>query len=249
MNLSGSYYLTEKFEPVASTNLTQGSYEFSDEASYRIVAGKITKDITTFAEVTKLVIGNLEGGYFNPQYHGTGDSRYSTSGETMFGIDRKQGGTINTSAAGVQFWNKIGEAQKTKKWRWNYIPPDPLQTELLNLAVQMMEPMYNSYIKQYLLTLKNGQQVLDLINKDGRLKFNFVYATWNGPGWFQGFANRVVTAYNSGKKTSDDLLKVFISARINSVGILGKGPSRGSGAWSLINQGGQKIAGLVGVAV
>jgi len=250
MNLSGSFYLTEKFEPVATTNLQGGSYEFINEASYKVSVGKITKDISDFKTVTKQVIANLEGGYYNPAYHGTGDTRYNTSGETMFGIDRRQGGTINTSKAGISFWQKIEQAQTTKKWTWNYIPPDPLQTQLLDLVVQMMEPRYNDYIRSYVGTKKNGKEISDLINKDGRLKFNFIYATWNGPGWFAGFASRVAAAYNSGKKTPDELLKVAVGARINNEGILGGGsPTKGNSSWSLINQGGIKIAKLVGVTV
>lgn len=247
---SGSFYLTDRFEPVASVSLAGSNVPFLDQAAFQIKTGKITKNVNDFATVTKQVIANLEGGYFNPVYHSTGDSRYSTSGETMFGIDRKQGGTINTSKAGLSFWSKIDTAQREKKWRWNYIPPDPLQTELLNLVVQMMEPQYNKYISSYIGQQKNGDKVISIINSDGRLKFHFVYAVWNGPGWFQGFANRVVQAYNSGKKTADDLLKVAVYSRLNSTGVLGtNSPAPGGSAWSLINQGGTKIAELVGVTV
>ena len=44
-----------------------------------------------FNDSTKLVIDQLEGGYFNPAWHNVGDPRYSTSGETMFGLDRHAG--------------------------------------------------------------------------------------------------------------------------------------------------------------
>jgi hypothetical protein len=250
MNLSGSFYLTEKFEAVATTNLELGSYEYNNEASYKVTAGPITKTASDFKTVTQQVIANLEGGYAHPLYHNQGDPRFSKSGETMFGIDRKTGGTINTSKAGVAFWKKIDEAQKTKKWRLFYIPPDPLKTELVDLVVQMIEPGYNDFIKRYVESLKNGKEVSAIINKDGRLKFNFIYASWNGPGWFKGFAYRTVAAYNSGKKTPDELLKAAISARINNEGVLGGGsPRRGNNDWSLINQGGLKIAKLVGVTV
>jgi len=247
---SGSFYLTDKFEPVATTNLQAGSYEFNNGQSYKIGVGKITKDVSDFKTVTKQVIANLEGGYYNPAYHGTGDARYNTSGETMFGIDRKNGGTINTSKAGVEFWKLIEEAQKTKKWKWNYVPPDPLQTQLVDLAVQMIEPGYNDFIKRYVESKTNGKQVSDIINQDGRLKFNFVYGAWNGPGWFQGYSNKVVAAYNSGKKTPDELVKVFIAARLDSTDLLKKGkPVKNGSSWSLQNQSGIKIAKLIGVNV
>jgi len=248
MNLSGSFNLTEKFEPVASVNLERGSYEFSNEASYKVTAGPITQAVSDFKTVTQQVIANLEGGYAHPLYHDQGDPRFSTSGETMFGIDRKNGIGFSTSAAGVAFWKKIDEAQKIKKWRLYYIPPDPLKTELINLVVKMVEPVYNQNIKSYVMSLRNGKEVADIINNDGRLKFNFIYATWNGEGWFQGFAKRTVAAYNSGKKTPDEVLKAAINVRINNEGILSNGgPTRGNSGWSLINQGGLKIAKLVGV--
>jgi len=248
MNLSGSFNLTEKFEPVASVNLERGSYEFSNEASYNVTAGPISKTASDFKTVTQQVIANLEGGYAHPLYHNQGDPRFSKSGETMFGIDRKTGGKINESVAGVAFWKKIDEAQKIKKWRLFYIPPDPLKTELINLVVKMIEPGYNQFIKSYVESLRNGKEVADIINNDGRLKFNFIYASWNGPGWFKGFAEKTVAAYNSGKKTPDEVLKAAIGARINNEGILGGGsPRRGNNDWSLINQGGLKIAKLVGV--
>jgi hypothetical protein len=253
MNLSGSFNLgvieTSGFY-TGDAESARANVTFSDAKSYKITAGSIDKKISDFTAITKQVIANLEGGYFNPVYHSLGDSRYGASGETMFGIDRKNGGTINTSAAGVQFWKKIGDAQKNTKWKWNYIPPDPLQTELINLAAQMMEPTFNANSKAYLLKLKNGDKVLQLINQDGRLKFNFIYACWNGPGWFAGFAKRTVEAYNKGQKTADELLKVVVGARIDSTNIWVKGgPKRGGSSWSLINQGGLKIAKLVGLQV
>lgn len=244
-----SFFLSSEAIPTPYLNVNDPNVTFSDAQSYKVTAGSIDKKVSDFTAVTKQVIANLEGGYFNPVYHNLGDSRYGASGETMFGIDKKNGGTINTSAAGISFWKKIDQAQKDKKWRWNYIPPDPLQTELLNLAAQMIEPRYNINSKAYITSQTNGDKVLQLINQDGRLKFNFVYACWNGTGWFSAFAKRTVAAYNKGQKTADELLKVAVGARIDSAGILGNAPTRGDSSWSLINQGGLKIAKLVGVQV
>jgi hypothetical protein len=148
----------------------------------------------------------------------------------MFGIDRKAGGSINTTEAGKKFWSKIDTAQKTAKWKWNYIPPNPLQKELLDLAVQVMKPVYESNMKKYLA----DPTIQKIIESDGRLLFNFVYACWNGPGWFRGWAREIKKAYKSGKTTSEELTKYFVAMRVNSTN-------------SLISQGGSKIKSLVGL--
>ena len=221
-----SFFLTSEFKaaPVAE------NVSFDQGKSYTVVAGTIKKEISKFEEVTKQVIAYLEGGYYNPRYHITGDSRYGTSGETMFGIDRVAGGSINKTPAGLAFWKKIDEAQKSTKWRWNYIPPDPLQKDLVDLAVKVMKPVYDSNMKAYIADA-NLQKVIE---SDGRLLFNFVYACWNGPGWFKRWATEIKKAYKGGKTSSEDLLKLFVSLRVTSSN-------------SLIAQGGAKIKELVGL--
>lgn len=221
-----SFFLTSEFK-----SSKPGNTEVLDGGkSYEVVVGDIKKEVNTFEEVTRLVIGKLEGGYYNAQIHNTRDSRYKGSGETMFGIDRKTGGTINTSAAGVSFWKKIDAARGNKSWAWNYIPPDPLQKELVDLVIKMMRPLYDSLMKTYIED-KNLQSVIE---SDGRLFFNFVYAVWNGTGWFKRWARQIKRAYNGGTKNSEDLLKLFVSLRANSSN-------------SLIAQGGVKIETLVGL--
>jgi hypothetical protein len=148
----------------------------------------------------------------------------------MFGIDKVAGGSINKTKAGIAFWKKIDEAQTKTKWKWNYIPPDPLQKDLLDLAVQVMQPVYESNMKAYIADA-NLQKIIE---SDGRLLFNFVYACWNGPGWFQRWSKEIKKAYKAGKTDSEDLLKLFVSLRTSSSN-------------SLINQGGNKIKKLVGL--
>ena len=49
-----------------------------------------------------MIIDKLEGGYYHPDMLEDGrikDSRYSASGETMMGIDRKAGGKIHFAFA------------------------------------------------------------------------------------------------------------------------------------------------------
>ena len=73
--------------------------------------------LDTFKGVTDLVIKKLEGGYYNPQWHNVGDKRYGDSGETMYGIDRVAGGTINTTPAGQKFWALIDANKNKSVWK------------------------------------------------------------------------------------------------------------------------------------
>lgn len=235
---SGSFYLTDRFDAVPSVSLSEAATTFVNAVSSVFGTGtKITKDITDFATITRLVIENLEGGYYSPKYHSTGDSRYSASGETMFGIDRKAGGTINTTDAGSKFWAKIDQAQTAGRWPWNYIPPDPLRAELVDLVIKIQEPEFNKALSKYV----PDPAVQDIIKSDGRLLFNFVYAIWNGPGWFQGWGKIISDSYKKGNTSSEGLLRLFVARRINNANVLRKGNAQNS----LIAQGGHKIAGLV----
>jgi hypothetical protein len=103
----------------------------------------------------------------------------------------------------------------------------------------MQEEPFNRYLKIYVPDPK-AQAV---IKSDGRLLFNFVYATWNGPGWFQGWGKEISEAYKKGKTSSEDLLKLFVARRINNTNVLNGGNKQNS----LINQGGNKIKNLVGL--
>ena len=49
-----------------------------------------------------------------------------------------------------------------------------------------------------------------------KLTFNFIYATWNGGGWFQKFARDINDAVEDGITNPDDLIKVAIKSRRES---------------------------------
>ena len=199
---------------------------------------------STFEQATAAVIINLEGGYYHPDMLIDGrvkDSRYGTSGETMYGLDRKAGGPpVNSCGPCKQFWSILDSVGARKNWKWNYIPPDPLKTQLLNLAIQIMKPIYEDNLRRYV----PEKEIRDVINSDGRLMFNFVYASWNGAGWFKGWAREIRNAYKNGKTKSDDLSVLFVEKRIDNRGIIGNRSNN-----SLIAQGGRKIAKIVGVDV
>jgi len=183
----------------------------------------------TFKDLTLFIINNLEGGYFHPEMLKDGrvtDPRYSTSGETMFGIDRLNGGSINTSDAGVQFWGLIDSANAKYTWRWNYFGGD-LKDQLIGLVADMMQPVYS----QYANSLLNADSI-NIMNKDDRLTFEFAYASWNGYTWFRYLANIFNNAIANGEKNYNNLSDLLVSARINSGN-------------SLISQGGQKIQSII----
>jgi hypothetical protein len=209
-----------------------------------VKSGKVTKSMTTFKEVATAVIANLEGGYYHPNMLNDGrvkDARYGTSGETMFGIDRKNDGLGPklTPTAWNQFWQEITDANGPDKWQWNYFPNDPLRSKLFDLACQIMEPEFNDSLNKFI----PETEIQNVIKSDGRLYFNFVYAQWNGPGWFKGWAKEIKSAYKDGTKDPQDLAALFVRRRINNVGVIKNKKNN-----SLIAQGGQKISQITGLA-
>lgn len=182
-----------------------------------------------FRDITNLVIDKLEGGYYHPDMLTDGrvkDPRYGSSGETMFGIDRKNGGNINTSQDGKAFWKAIDDANARSEWSWNYMGGS-LNSKLKELAGNAMYTVYLDYSNRYLS--KEARQVVD---SDPRLVFHFAYAGWNGSGWFQKFAKPINEAVASGIKNSNKLVEIAMKSRIESGN-------------SLIKQGGQKISTFI----
>lgn len=186
-----------------------------------------------FSAVTQLVIDKLEGGYYNPQWHSTGDSRYGSSGETMFGIDRVAGGTINNTTAGKQFWSLIDKNKTREVWKWNY-KGGALAPQLKELVVDIMYPVYERNANRYL-----DPQTKAIVDNDNRLLFHFIYASWNGEGWFKKFANDMDKAVQNGTTNPDKLVQVALDSRTK------EGLKAGSSPNSLIAQGGRKIAGFI----
>lgn len=213
-----------------------------------------------FVNITKLVIDKLEGGYYHPDMLQDGrvkDSRYSSSGETMYGLDRHAGHSLYYSTprksdkvqsnlkyiyngsyeyknqASKDFWTTIDKLNARKNWSWNYMPKGELKDKLQKLTAEIMYPNYEKFANRYL-----SQKSKEIVEKDNRLLFNFIYATWNGEGWFKTFAQKMNDAVESGVEDTDKLTKVVIDARINN-------ESKNKGARSLIAQGGQKIASFI----
>lgn len=202
-------------------------------------------DANLFSNNVGLVIDNLEGGYYHPNMLKDGrikDSRYGGSGETMFGLDRQAGAGLFNNPAGQQFWSLIDNAGAKDNWKPNYPMGtsdinSPLMAQLKDLTAQIMLPTYTSLSNQWL-----SPQARAIVESDSRLLFNFIYATWNGAGWFKYFANKINSAVASGVTNADDLAKVVIDARTNQDAMKAYGWH--ADAASLISQGGGKVSSL-----
>ena len=169
-------------------------------------------DNIDFTTLTGQVIDQLEGGYYHPNMKNRLNydwSKYGASGETMFGIDRLKGGSINNTNAGREFWRLIDNANAKNTWDWND-KGGQLGERLKVLAAQIMKPQYESYTRSYLTT-----EAQKIINSSKALTFNFIYATWNGPGWFEKFAKK----FNEDVKNNlsvNELIKKVLEYRRDS---------------------------------
>ena len=169
---------------------------------------------SSFENIAKQVIDKLEGGYYHPDMVNDGRLKASSgmgdSGETMMGIDRKHGGTINTSPEGIAFWNLIDKSGASKKWKWNY-KGGALESKLRDLVIKIIRPRYDDYVRRYLTP-----EAAQIVNSNPALMFHFIYAVWNGPGWFKHFASKVNEEVKRGNTNPDELAKFAIRTRINS---------------------------------
>jgi murein DD-endopeptidase MepM/ murein hydrolase activator NlpD len=191
--------------------------------------GSVT--INDWEGVVNLIIDKLEGGYYHPDMLLDGrvkDGRFGNSGETMYGLDRKAGNIEATGAAGREFWSLIDAENARSKWKHNYMLKDnpTLDKQLRRLTAEIMKPLFIRNSKAYL-----SPESAEIISKDAALTFNFGYATWNGPGWFQRFAKVMNDEVASGNKDPKSLLQAVLSRRTESKN-------------SLISQGGSKVANI-----
>ena len=176
----------------------------------------ISKDKKSFVDVFKLVVNNLEGLYFHPSMLNDGRveekyrTTYQSSGETLFGLDRKTGLTdINAK----KFWAKVDLFKPNGNPKWKYNTLGNLNqtqiNELYNLGYKVIQPSYYTSLNKIPSGLKT------IIESDGRLLFSFIYGVWNGSGWYTGYLRLLTEAYNKGITNPDDLLKKHIDDRKN----------------------------------
>jgi hypothetical protein len=171
-----------------------------------------TSDVSTtqgnFEDMTKLVINKIEGGYYNPEWHYK--KVMGRSGETMFGIDRRHGGTLNTSPAGVEFWSIIDKNKSKDVWKHGYRGGE-LENQLRDLVVKIMKPHYTQLSEKYL-----SDEARQIVNSDNPLLFHFIYASWNGSGFFKKFAEKINKAVKDGVTSREELKDLAIDSRKES---------------------------------
>ena len=165
-------------------------------------------------KITKKVIDEFEGGYWNPKCgHTTKGMGIST--ETMFGLDRYNG-NIESTPEGKEFFRiidnektKLGMEQFCKTWKWLY-RGGHLEDKLKTLAAKIMKHQYDNNSKNYF-----SPELRKRVEDNDRLLMHFSYASWNGPGYFKKFAKSMNDGINSGKSDSE-LVKQAISDRKNT---------------------------------
>jgi uncharacterized protein (DUF2147 family) len=180
---------------------------------------KIVSVQSEFNKATKSVIDSLEGAYVNPSQLTNKRERraFSKSGETMFGIDRKTGGKLNTSDAGMKFWELIDANKKKNPEKWvRYYDGGEIKGQLQDLASQIMEPEFERLFKVHF-----SPQEQQIIKSDPRLFFHFAYATWNGPGWFRKFANSIKREIRQDNIDTNSLFNIAMDDRKDAGGIIG----------------------------
>lgn len=190
-----------------------------------------------FDYVTGVVIDKLEGGYFHPDMRTRNPSKfgaYGKSGETMFGLDRHAGHGLYYSTKrktsdvqknlkyiydgsyqykspeAKEFWTTIDKQNARKNWEWLYRGGN-LYSPLKKLASKIMLPNYTYLSNKYL-----SPKAKEIVESDPRLLFHFIYACWNGSGWFQTFASKINKAVASGVTDKNKLLDVAIKSRTQS---------------------------------
>ena len=188
-------------------------------------------DDASFEKVAKSVIENLEGGYYNPSMldNGKVSDKYEESGETLYGIDRKNWG--NSTPDFDRFWELVDNANAKEKWTWNYPmgsadANNPLQTELKSLAAKMIKQRYEEYSQKYMTS-----EARKAICGNPQAEFNFIYAAWNGPEWFKYW----------GAITSDETAAGTSPERIGQIAT----DLRANSGNELIAKGGAKIKKLL----
>jgi peptidoglycan hydrolase-like protein with peptidoglycan-binding domain len=161
-----------------------------------------------FKSATMKVINKFEGGYYNPKWHkssGMGDS-----GETMFGLDRKHGVNEYYSPAAKKFWSIIDKNKTRNLWK-HYYRGGALEPQLTELAAEIMQTPFNRNMNNFFTP-----EAKKIVQGDYNLTFNFIYATWNGSGWFEKFAKTINKAVKEGITDPKQLIKIAIKKRLNS---------------------------------
>ena len=188
----------------------RGNSSFSTKPPRKDIGCNIVKKTTLdFTEIVKLIIVNLEGRYCSGGYKcGDIKTKPPRSGETLWGLDRKN----HSGSLDNVFWELVDDnINKPQKWGQDFPSPNDVDNSLFSTYISIIKNDYDNFKKRYI----HNEELKNLIESDGRLYLNMVYATYNGAGWFKGFAKILESNYNGGVKTADELLKIFVDERVS----------------------------------
>lgn len=179
-----------------------------------------------FLKITKLIIQNIEGGYFSWDYHKNVKNveRMGKSGETMFGIDRANGGSIPENQQEYnEFWAIIDKNKNPKEWVYNY-RGGKLEKQLTELAAKIQYKEFLHCVK-YKIEEKGYETVKKIVNRDKKVALHFVYASWNGIGYFGQFADQLNNYLNE-KHTSKEIWQFCLDCRRKIGGLIAIGADK-----------------------
>lgn len=183
----------------------------------------VIKRRVPFRRISDLVIQYLEGGYSTAEMLKDGRLKpiedpeiraaYERSGETLYGIDRRWF-KVNDPRV-IKFWAKVDQSGIKKFLGWNKFPAEPLNSELRAMVADFMEDHYKILAKKYLT-----EKAREIVENYPPLYANFVYAAWNGPGFFERFGK---LANANTDKSPADIYDLVQAARMKSVKIIRNG--------------------------
>ena len=185
-------------------------------------------------DMVDLIIDNIEGGYYHPDMKDKlkGGEAMGISGETMYGLDRKNGAgsAVTDSTAGRNFWKLIDTYYGNHHGDTSYYGDKADGKRGISAAVgaqlrqytrEIIKAMFNDYAGRY---LSNGAKAVIMSNP--QLQLQFLYAVWNGPGHFQTFANLVNAAYSNGTRAAAALYNIVADARRKKGGLFAIGADK-----------------------
>ena len=188
----------------------------------------------THSELVCKIIDNIEGGYYHPDMKSKlkNGSVMGISGETMYGLDRKNGAPGVTTATndGKKFWQIVDQYYGSHHGDTKYYNdkaegkksdiPASVGKQLKQLAAGIIEYLFNNNLKFLSADAKK------IVLNDVALTLQFLYATYNGSGNFQKFANAVNDAVKQGKRTQKELWDVVQAARRAKGGLFATGADK-----------------------
>ena len=180
-----------------------------------VKCGLVGKNVISFEEVLSIIIQYLEGAYCSGGYAcGDKKSKPPKSGETLWGLDRKNFGH-SSDPNFKEFWRLVDKDTKIG-WNVTSFPKPKDKPDIYKQYFPLMQARYKTNITMSSLKkLTNYSKIMDLVNNDGRLYLNVVYAgVFNGSGFLEKYFIMLDKAYSEGNITSDELLKIFVDDRI-----------------------------------